>query len=128
MDNIIREMRNRSEINNNIPGMDMEPDGNEYKNVGGKKVENYTNIEGLMQYNIQEQKRENKITSSVTRQTELSQTPNKRSVSVSNGIRQSEDTSVEGRVKGWDNDSKQNSNQRVEVVDKENRVIINKSH
>ncbi|KAA6358835.1 MAG: hypothetical protein EZS28_045639, partial [Streblomastix strix] len=114
-------MRNRSEINNNIPGMDMELEGNEYKNVRRKKVENDTNIEGLEQCNKQEQKREDKITSSADRQIEFPQTLDKRSVSVSNRIRQSEDTSVEDKIMGRDNDSKQNSIQRTEMVDKENR-------
>ncbi|KAA6368171.1 MAG: hypothetical protein EZS28_036301, partial [Streblomastix strix] len=71
MGNISREVRNRTEIDNNIPGMDMEPDGNEYKNVRGEKVENDANIERLVQRNIQEQKREDKTTGSVERQSEL---------------------------------------------------------
>ncbi|KAA6366055.1 MAG: hypothetical protein EZS28_038421 [Streblomastix strix] len=84
MDNIIREVQNRTEIDNNISGMDIELEGNEYKNVGGKKVENDTKIEGLVQRNIQEQKRKDKTTYSADRQAELPQTPDKRRVSVSN--------------------------------------------
>ncbi|KAA6373322.1 MAG: hypothetical protein EZS28_031153 [Streblomastix strix] len=78
--------------------MNMEPEGNEYENVRGKKVEKDTNIEGQVQYNIQEQKCENKATSSANRQTELPQIPDKRCVFVSNEIRQGEDTSVEDRI------------------------------
>ncbi|KAA6368260.1 MAG: putative Transposon Ty3-I Gag-Pol polyprotein, partial [Streblomastix strix] len=44
----------------------------------------------------------------------------KRSVVVSNGIGQSEDIIVEYRVMGWNNDSEQSSNQKIEMVDKEN--------
>ncbi|KAA6309642.1 MAG: hypothetical protein EZS28_056467, partial [Streblomastix strix] len=97
---------------------DMEPEGKENKDVRRKKVENDTNIEGLVQCNILEQKRKDKITSSTDRQTELLQTVNKRGVSISNRIRQSQNTSIKDRIKGWNNDSKQNSNQRVEMVDK----------
>ncbi|KAA6339083.1 MAG: hypothetical protein EZS28_052642, partial [Streblomastix strix] len=60
----------------------MEPERNEYKDVRGKKVENDTNIEGLVQCNIYEQKRKDKITNGADRMTELPQTPDKRSVSV----------------------------------------------
>ncbi|KAA6353366.1 MAG: hypothetical protein EZS28_051107 [Streblomastix strix] len=101
--------------------MDMKPERNEYKNVGRKKVEDDISIKGLVQHNIQYQKLEDKIISSADRKTELLQTPDKRSFSVSNGIRQSEDISVEDGVMGWDQDSKQSSNQRIEMVDKENR-------
>ncbi|KAA6376811.1 MAG: hypothetical protein EZS28_027660, partial [Streblomastix strix] len=80
MVNINREMRQRIEINNNIPGMDMESERNEYKNVGREKVKDDIGIKGLVQHNIQEQKREDKITRSADRQTELSQTPDKGSV------------------------------------------------
>jgi hypothetical protein len=31
-------MRDRTEIDNNVPGMDMEFERNEYKNVGREKV------------------------------------------------------------------------------------------
>ncbi|KAA6364939.1 MAG: hypothetical protein EZS28_039532, partial [Streblomastix strix] len=121
MDNINREVRNRTEIDNNILWMDIEPQANEYKNVKGTKVENDSSIKGLVQRNIQEQKREYKIINSVDRQAELPQIADKRTISVSNGIRQSEDMSVEDKVMGRYNDSKQNSNQRTEMVNKENR-------
>ncbi|KAA6382513.1 MAG: hypothetical protein EZS28_021958 [Streblomastix strix] len=55
------------------------------------------------------------------RQTELPQTPQKRRVSVSNRINQSEDTSVNDGVVGRDNDNKQSIEQIVEMVDKDNR-------
>ncbi|KAA6358298.1 MAG: hypothetical protein EZS28_046175, partial [Streblomastix strix] len=103
-DNISREMRNRTAIDNIIHGIDKEPEENEYKNVRRKIVENDTSFEGLVQRNIQEQKPQIK-----------------RSVSVSNGIGQSVNTSIEDKIMGRDNDSKQNSNQRTEMVDKENR-------
>ncbi|KAA6396806.1 MAG: hypothetical protein EZS28_007668 [Streblomastix strix] len=114
-------MRNRIEINKNIIGMDMEPKGNENKNYRGKKVENDTNIEGLEQRNIQEQKREDKITSSADTQIKLPQTLDKRRVSASNGIEQSENTSIKDAFMERDIDNKQNSNQRIEMVNKENR-------
>ncbi|KAA6359510.1 MAG: hypothetical protein EZS28_044963, partial [Streblomastix strix] len=60
MDNFNRQMRNRTKIDNNIPGMDMELEGNEYKNVGREKVKDDISIKGLVQHNIQEQKREDK--------------------------------------------------------------------
>ncbi|KAA6364777.1 MAG: hypothetical protein EZS28_039695, partial [Streblomastix strix] len=94
---------------------------NEYKNVGREKVKDDISIKGLVKHNIQEQKRENKTTSSADRQIELSETPDKRSVSVSNRIGQSEDTSIKDGIMGWDNDSKQCNNQGIEMVDKENR-------
>ncbi|KAA6363531.1 MAG: hypothetical protein EZS28_040942, partial [Streblomastix strix] len=78
-------MRNRTEIHNNILGVEMEPEGNKCKNVRGKKDENDTNIERFVQYNVQEQKRENKITSGAIRQIQLPQLVDKRSISVSNG-------------------------------------------
>ncbi|KAA6390253.1 MAG: hypothetical protein EZS28_014219 [Streblomastix strix] len=121
MDNINREMRNGAEIDNNIHRMDMEPDGNEYMNVRRKKVENVKKIEGLVQCNIQEQIREDKTTSSTERYIELSETSDKRSVSISNGTRQSEDTKVKYRVIGWNNDSKQIGGQIVEIMDKNNK-------
>ncbi|KAA6377213.1 MAG: hypothetical protein EZS28_027258, partial [Streblomastix strix] len=55
MDNLNRQRRNRTEIDNNIPGMDMELEGNEYKNVGREKVKDDISIKGLVQHNIQEQ-------------------------------------------------------------------------
>ncbi|KAA6398796.1 MAG: hypothetical protein EZS28_005683 [Streblomastix strix] len=121
MYNINSEVRSRTEIDNNIPGMDMEPERNEYKNVRRKQVENDICIEGLVPHNTQEQKREDKITSSANRQIELSETSDKRSVSVSNRIRQSEDTSVKNGIMGWSNDSERSSNKRIEMVVKENR-------
>ncbi|KAA6381490.1 MAG: hypothetical protein EZS28_022980 [Streblomastix strix] len=122
MDNFNRQMRGRTEIDNNISGMDMEFERNEYKNVGREKIKDDISIKRLVQHNIQEQEREDKITSSADRQIELSETSDKRSVSVSNRIRQSENTSVKDRIMGWNNDSKQSSNQGIEMVDKENRV------
>ncbi|KAA6355092.1 MAG: hypothetical protein EZS28_049381, partial [Streblomastix strix] len=104
MDNINREVRNGTDIDNNILGMDIQPEGNEYKNVKGKIVEMRQTLKNC-----------------VERQTELLSTPDKRNVSVSNGIRQSEDISVENGIMGWQNDSKQGSYQRVEMEDKENR-------
>ncbi|KAA6401182.1 MAG: hypothetical protein EZS28_003288 [Streblomastix strix] len=114
-------MRNRTEIDNNILGIDVESEGNEYKNVIRKKVEKDSSIEGQVQRNIQKQKREDKISSSADRQNKLPQTLYKRSVSVSNEIGQSEDTSIEDKIMGRDNDSKQSSNQRTGMVLKENR-------
>ncbi|KAA6371882.1 MAG: hypothetical protein EZS28_032591 [Streblomastix strix] len=38
MDNINRQIRNRTEIDNNVPGMDMESEGNEYKDVRREKL------------------------------------------------------------------------------------------
>ncbi|KAA6388649.1 MAG: hypothetical protein EZS28_015821 [Streblomastix strix] len=113
-------MRNRTEIDNNIPGMDIESEGDEYKNVARKKAKNVISIVGLVQRNIQEQKREDKINSSADRQTEFPETSDKGSVYVSNGIRKSENTSVEDTIMGWINDSKQIGKQGVEVVNKEN--------
>ncbi|KAA6354518.1 MAG: hypothetical protein EZS28_049955 [Streblomastix strix] len=100
MDNISREVRNKTKIDNNIPGKVMESKGNEYKNVRREKTENDAGIEGLVQRNIQEQQRKDKTTSRTDRQAELPQTPNKRGVSVSNRTRQSEDTSIEDKVMG----------------------------
>ncbi|KAA6398396.1 MAG: hypothetical protein EZS28_006080 [Streblomastix strix] len=114
-------MRNETEINNNILWMDMELEKNEYLNFRRKKVENNKSIERLEQHNIQLQIRENKITSSADRQIELPETSDKRSVSVSNRIRQSESTSVKDGIMGWNNDSKQSSNQRTQMVDNENK-------
>ncbi|KAA6358332.1 MAG: hypothetical protein EZS28_046141 [Streblomastix strix] len=101
--------------------MDMEFERNEYMNVRGKKVENDTNIEGLVQRNIQEQKHKDKTTSNTDRQIELLQTPDKRSISIPNGIGHSKNARIENEVIGWDNESKQNSNQKVETMDKEKR-------
>ncbi|KAA6392461.1 MAG: hypothetical protein EZS28_012009 [Streblomastix strix] len=114
-------MRNRTETNNNIPGMDMEFQRNEHKNVGREKVKDDISIKGLVQHNIQEQEREDKTTGSANRQIELSETPDKRSVSISNRIRQNENASVKDGIMGWNNDSKQSSNKGIEMVDKENR-------
>ncbi|KAA6370260.1 MAG: hypothetical protein EZS28_034215 [Streblomastix strix] len=120
MDNINREVRNRTEIDNNIPGMDMEPEGNEYKNIGRKKDENDIVIKRLIQHNIQEQKRENKITSSADRQIKFPQILEKRTVSILNGTRQSENTSIENQILRRYDDSEQGNNQRTEMEDKEN--------
>ncbi|KAA6355714.1 MAG: hypothetical protein EZS28_048759, partial [Streblomastix strix] len=114
MDNISREMRNKTEISNKIHGMDMESEGNEYKNFRGKKIENDTSTEALVQHNIQEQKREDKITSSADRQIKFPQTIDKRSVSVSNGIEQSEDSRIKDEIIGRNSNSKQSSNQSTE--------------
>ncbi|KAA6370475.1 MAG: hypothetical protein EZS28_033998 [Streblomastix strix] len=121
MDNINGEMRNRTEIDNNIQRMDMEPKGNEYKDIREKKVENDTNIERLVHCNIQEQKLKDKTAYSTIWQIKLTQSPDKRSVSVSTGIRQSKNISVKDKIMRWNINSKQNINQRVEMVDKENR-------
>ncbi|KAA6310771.1 MAG: hypothetical protein EZS28_056251, partial [Streblomastix strix] len=43
-------MRDRTEISNNISGMDMEPKGNEYKNVGGEKIKDDISVKGLVQH------------------------------------------------------------------------------
>ncbi|KAA6365483.1 MAG: hypothetical protein EZS28_038990 [Streblomastix strix] len=85
-----------------------------------KKVENDAGFEALMQRNIQEEWRKDKITSSADGQIKFFQSFDKRSVSVSNGIRQSEDTSIEDMIMERNNDSKQSSNQRIEKMDKEN--------
>ncbi|KAA6374205.1 MAG: hypothetical protein EZS28_030267 [Streblomastix strix] len=100
MDNINGEMQNRSKTENNILGIDIEPEVNEYKNVKGKKVENDTSIEGLVQRKIQEQKREDKIISSADRQVQLPETLNKKSISVSNGIKQAKIQLL--KTKSWD--------------------------
>ncbi|KAA6380252.1 MAG: hypothetical protein EZS28_024222 [Streblomastix strix] len=84
--------------------MDMYSEGNEYKNVRGKKIENDTSIERLVQRNIQEQKREVKITSRADTQIKLPQTLDKRCVSVSNRPRQREDTNIEDKITGRDNE------------------------
>ncbi|KAA6375487.1 MAG: hypothetical protein EZS28_028988, partial [Streblomastix strix] len=86
IDNISREERNRAEIDNNIPGMDMESERNEYKNVRGMKVKDAIGNERLVQCNIQKQMRENQTNSSTDEQAELSQTSDKGSVVVSDGI------------------------------------------
>ncbi|KAA6364903.1 MAG: hypothetical protein EZS28_039570, partial [Streblomastix strix] len=114
-------MRNRTETSNNISGMDMKPEGDEHKNVGREEIKDDISVKRLVQYNIQKLKCEDKTTSSTDRQTELSETSNKRSVSVSNRIRQSKSTSVKDKFMGWINESKQDSNQGIEMVDKENR-------
>ncbi|KAA6360217.1 MAG: hypothetical protein EZS28_044255 [Streblomastix strix] len=114
-------MRDRTEICNNTPWMDMELERNEYKNDGREKVKDDTSIKGRVQHNIQEQKRKDKINSSADRQTELSETSDKRSVAISNRIGQSDNASVKDGIVGWNNDSKQSSNKGIEVVDKENR-------
>ncbi|KAA6380200.1 MAG: hypothetical protein EZS28_024274 [Streblomastix strix] len=62
-------MRNRAEIDENIFGIDMESEGNEQKNVRGKKVKIDTSFEEQVQCNIQEQKHKDKITSSAGQQT-----------------------------------------------------------
>ncbi|KAA6375044.1 MAG: hypothetical protein EZS28_029428, partial [Streblomastix strix] len=121
MDNFNRQMRDRTEIEKNISGMDMEFERNEYKNVGKEKVKDDISIKRLVQHKIQEQEREDMITSSADRQIELPETSDKRNVSVSNRIRQSENTSVKDGIMGWNNDSKQSSNQGIEMVDMENK-------
>ncbi|KAA6390778.1 MAG: hypothetical protein EZS28_013695 [Streblomastix strix] len=113
-------MQIRTETNNYILGMDMELEENEYKNARRKKVENVTNIEGLVQRNIQEQMRKDQTTSSVDRQVEFLQTLDKISVTVSTRIGQFKVTSFEEKIMVQDNDSKQNSNQRTEMMDKDN--------
>ncbi|KAA6397291.1 MAG: hypothetical protein EZS28_007179 [Streblomastix strix] len=121
MDKFNRQMRNRTEINYSIPGMDMEFQRNEYKNVGREKVEDDISIKGLVQHNIQEQKCEDKITSSADRQIELSETSDKGSVSVSNRIRQSENAGAKQGIMGRNDGCEQSSNKGIEMVDKENR-------
>ncbi|KAA6389406.1 MAG: hypothetical protein EZS28_015066 [Streblomastix strix] len=106
MDNISRQMRKGTEIDNNIPGMDMKPEGNEYKN---------------------ERQREDKITNSVDRHIKLRQTRDKKSVFVSIRIRQIEDINAKNNIMGLDNDSKQVNDQGTEFVEKENRVISNQN-
>ncbi|KAA6391781.1 MAG: hypothetical protein EZS28_012698 [Streblomastix strix] len=121
MDNFNRQMRDRTEIDNNISGMDIEFEKNEYKNVGREKVKDDISIKRLVQHSIQEQKREDKITSSADRQIELPETSDKGSISISNRIRQSENASVKDGIMGLNNNTKQSSNQGIEMVDKENR-------
>jgi hypothetical protein len=41
-------MRNRTEIDNNIPGIDMELEGNEYKNVGREKIKDDISVKRLV--------------------------------------------------------------------------------
>ncbi|KAA6399181.1 MAG: hypothetical protein EZS28_005288 [Streblomastix strix] len=93
-------MQDRTEIDNNVPGMDMEFQRNECKNVGRVKFKDDISIKGLVQHNIQEQEREHMTASSADRQIKLSETPDKRSVSISNGIRQSENASVIDEIMG----------------------------
>ncbi|KAA6311042.1 MAG: hypothetical protein EZS28_056203, partial [Streblomastix strix] len=88
---------------------------------GREKVKDDISIKGLVQHNIQEQEREDKTTGSVDRQIELSETSDKRCVSISNRFRQSENTIAKDRIMGWNNDSKQSSNKGIEMVNKENR-------
>ncbi|KAA6363496.1 MAG: hypothetical protein EZS28_040978 [Streblomastix strix] len=114
-------MQDRTEIDNNISGMDMEFERNEYKDVGRERVKHDISIKGLVQHKIQEQEREDKKISSADRQIELPEIPNKVGVAVSNRIEQSENASVKDGIMGWNNDSKQSSNQRIEMVNKENR-------
>ncbi|KAA6363635.1 MAG: hypothetical protein EZS28_040839 [Streblomastix strix] len=119
MDNFNGQMRDRTEIDNNISGIDMEFERNEYKNVGRKKVKDDKSIKGLVQHNIQEQERVDKTTSSSDWQIELSETSDKGSFSISNRIRQNENSSVKDGIMGWNNDSKQSSIKEIEMVDKE---------
>ncbi|KAA6374588.1 MAG: hypothetical protein EZS28_029884 [Streblomastix strix] len=80
--------------------MDMEPERDEYKNVRREKSKDDISVKELVQRCIYEQKCEDKTTSSADRLVKFPQTPNKRGVSVSNRIRQSEDTSIEDKVMG----------------------------
>ncbi|KAA6399076.1 MAG: hypothetical protein EZS28_005399 [Streblomastix strix] len=114
-------MRIRTEIDNYIHGMDMEPEGNEYMNVGRQKIKDDSGIEGMVQCNIQEQKRKDKITGSADRWIELPKTFDKRCVSISNGVGQCEDISIKNKIVGRENDSYQRITQRTKKVDKENR-------
>ncbi|KAA6366421.1 MAG: hypothetical protein EZS28_038052 [Streblomastix strix] len=104
------------EIIKTLEQMDMDPEGNEYKSVGRVKTENDISFERFVQPNKQKQMCEDKITSSAERQTELPETPDKISVFISNGIRQSEDTSVEDRIMEWNNDSEMGGIQRTEMT------------
>ncbi|KAA6320843.1 MAG: hypothetical protein EZS28_054633, partial [Streblomastix strix] len=101
--------------------MDMEPEGDEHKNVGREEIKDDISVKRLVQRNIQEQECEDKTTSSINRQIEFSETPDKRSVSVSNRTRQSKNTSVKDKFMRRNNESKQDSNQGIEMMDKENR-------
>ncbi|KAA6402930.1 MAG: hypothetical protein EZS28_001539 [Streblomastix strix] len=55
-------------------------------------------------------------TSSADRQTELPQTPDKRSVSISRRIGQGEDANVKDKILGRNDDSEQGNNQRIEIA------------
>ncbi|KAA6361852.1 MAG: hypothetical protein EZS28_042621 [Streblomastix strix] len=77
--------------------MDMEPEGDEHKNVGREEIKDDISVKRLVQHNIQEQECEDKTTSSINRQIEFSETPDKKSVSVSNRTRQSKNTSVKDK-------------------------------
>ncbi|KAA6389602.1 MAG: hypothetical protein EZS28_014871 [Streblomastix strix] len=120
MDNFNRQMRNRTEISNNISGMDMESEGDEYKNVGREKNKDDISVKGFAQRKTQQQLREDNITSSADRQIEFPETPDKKSVSVSNRTRQSQNASVKDKFMEQNNDSKQVSNQGIEMMDEEN--------
>ncbi|KAA6377646.1 MAG: hypothetical protein EZS28_026828 [Streblomastix strix] len=74
-------MRNRTEIDKYILRMDIEPEGNEYMNVGRKKAEKDTSIERLVQHNIYQYIHEDKIISSADKQIEFPQTLDKRNTS-----------------------------------------------
>ncbi|KAA6361926.1 MAG: hypothetical protein EZS28_042546, partial [Streblomastix strix] len=94
MDNINSEGGNRTKIYNIILMFDLDTEENEYKSVGRVETENATIIEGLVQHEILKQTYDYGIISSADRQIELPKTPDKRSISISNGIRQSEDANV----------------------------------
>ncbi|KAA6392913.1 MAG: hypothetical protein EZS28_011561 [Streblomastix strix] len=84
--NINREIRNRTEIFNNVHRMDMKPEGNDYKNIREKNAENDAGIERLVQRNIQEQRREDKIINSDDGQVKFPLAFDKIDVAGSNGI------------------------------------------
>ncbi|KAA6402786.1 MAG: hypothetical protein EZS28_001696 [Streblomastix strix] len=121
MERADKEMGNGTEIKNIIHRMDMGPEENENMIDRRMKAENDTSIERLVQQNIQEQKCEDKITSSADRLIKLPQTLDKKSVSVSCRTGQSKDTNTKNQIMRRDNDSEQWSNMRTEMDDKENQ-------
>ncbi|KAA6365511.1 MAG: hypothetical protein EZS28_038963 [Streblomastix strix] len=75
----------------------------------------------MMGHNIQQQIREDKITSSIDKQTELPQTLDQRSVFITSEVGQGEDTNVIGEINGRYNNNEQKSNFSTETERKENQ-------
>ncbi|KAA6401045.1 MAG: hypothetical protein EZS28_003424 [Streblomastix strix] len=100
MDDINWKMRNKINTDNNIFMINIESESDEYMDVGREEIENEFSIERLVQYNIQQKKLEDKITSSADRQTELAQTIDKRSASAHPVPRQRENK-PDASPQGW---------------------------
>ncbi|KAA6396347.1 MAG: hypothetical protein EZS28_008132 [Streblomastix strix] len=119
-DNFNRKMRNRTNSDNSVLGMDTGLEREEYRNVGRNEIENDLGTKGLVQHDTLRQKHENKAECSNNRQIKFFQTLDQRSVSIPPVSRQKEDASIENRIMGLDNDSEQGNDQRTEVVNMEN--------